>query len=230
MAPGVSVYLQSPNSSIWTINGVISSWTDDTCEVKVIYRGERLPIANSTQVDLVTTRMDGVFSVSSCVSGIFVEALPPETELEDEETANPVYECTVQLTVDFSGARRMQQRAFFRLAGKWNAHVCYPIQRVEEENIYHQALVRNLSASGLLLEDGRGVLELERRFRVLLDLKDNQPPIRIEALVVRKDEHYLGVNPLWGCKFVQIADEDEVRIVRSLHIQLRNRCSISTSA
>jgi len=124
----------------------------------------------------------------------------------------------------------MQQRAFFRLAGKWSAHICYPLHRNELDNIYHHANVRNLSANGLLLEDNRDVLSEGRHFRVLLELTDGSRPIPIDAQVARKDEHYLGVSSLWGCRFVRVEPEDEARIVQSLNERIRSCRSLPAGA
>lgn len=228
--PGATVHLQLEHENDIVLTGVMADWSGKSCQINVTSRGELPVLAVGMELQIIHTRMDGVFVAPGVVRAMEVSDFPRAHRLEFDRANMPFYSCNATIAINFKKARRIQNRSFFRVAGTWDAQIACPIQEPEEDNIYHHVLVRNLSASGLLLEDVHGVLAMGCRFRVLLELEDGKPPICQEAIVLRQDTSHLGTNAMWGCSFVKAEDDNETRIIRTLNDRIRSRWAVQPGA
>ena len=225
---GAVVYLQLEQEENMVLTGVLADWSGKSCQVSITSKGELPALSDGMYLQLINTRMDGVFCVPGQIKNVDISDFPRAYRGELDTASKPFYSCLVTIEIDFKDAQRIQNRSFFRVSGAWDAHIAYPFAEREEENIYHHAIVRNLSANGILLEDSHGLLHRGCRFRILMELEDGKPPMSLEALVLRQDENRLSLVPVWGCSFVRAEDDNEVRIVRILNERIRSRSLIQT--
>jgi hypothetical protein len=201
------------------VSGVVDSWGRQRCRLQLLgSREPKLPPAGA-DVDVVATRPDGVYRLPGNVVEIGSRGL--------SRLAGPQWDVTVR--VHFERATRLQQRGFFRLSGDWRAVVCRGTTRdIGAEEDFRAVRIGNLSAGGMLLEDRhRGLCE-GADFFGLLDLGDEGDPVRFEAQVVRRDVRSTANATLWGCRFSDLPEEEETRIVRMMHRHVLARLSRRT--
>jgi hypothetical protein len=230
LMPGATVHLQLEHEDDIVLTGVMADWSGKSCQVNVTSKGELPALSPEMQLQVICTRMDGIFCAPGVVVDLDVSDFPRAHRGDFEKATIPFYSCNATIAIDFHQARRIQNRSFFRVAGSWEAHIACPVAEIEEESIYHHARVRNLSANGILLEDFHGVLSLGCRFRILLELEDGKQPLCQDAVALRLDTSHLGTSPMWGCSFAKAEDDNETRIVRTLNERIRSRWAVQPGA
>jgi c-di-GMP-binding flagellar brake protein YcgR len=84
--------------------------------------------------------------------------------------------------------------------------------------------MRNLSGGGCLCRDPEGRLSEGQRYRLHLCLPDGDSPLPVSARVVRRAR--LGGQGAAGLQFVDLAERDRERIMRTLFDEYRRRRSL----
>ncbi len=201
------------------VSGVVESWGRQRCRLQLAgSREPKLPPAGA-DVDVVATRPDGVYRLPGNLVEIGSRRL--------SRLGGPGWDVTVR--VHFGRATRLQQRGFFRLSGDWRAVVCPGTTRdIAAEGDFRAVRIGNLSAGGMLLEDRRRVLCEGADFFGLLDLGDEGDPVRFEAQVGRRDGRSTPSAALGGCRFRDLPEEEETRIVRVMPRHVLARLSRRT--
>lgn len=194
--------------------GIVERWSGVDCQVNLkVSENQRLPRPGD-ETELLAMRLDGIFRAPATVQQLEV------TETRELFAARAV----ITVRVRSEAGRREQHRAFFRASGAWRAVICLPTRRqVAGKEDYHPAMVWNLSAGGMLIEDRHHMLTLGMHFRFFLDLGDDEGPLRLEAEVVRCDERCAEELPHWGCRFHDVDEPSAMRICRHLNQKLRAR-------
>lgn len=212
----VSLVGMKPNTEVRgaMMPGVVEDWTASHCRINLkLSENQRLPRPGD-EVEIIATRLDGIFRAPATVTNLEV------TETRELFAARAL----ITVRVRAGDGVREQHRAFFRASGAWRAVICRPNKRhIAGKDDYHPAMVWNLSAGGMLIEDRHHVLALGLRCRFFLDLGDDDDPLRLEAEVVRCDERCSGEIPQWGCRFDGIDEASAMRICRHLNQKLRAR-------
>jgi c-di-GMP-binding flagellar brake protein YcgR len=71
-----------------------------------------------------------------------------------------------------------------------------------------------LSAGGCRIVDPPRLLRPGTRWRAALELPDGEPPLRLVLEVLGRRP---GPTPTWGCRFLEVGEEEQARIRRYLY-------------
>jgi hypothetical protein len=174
------------------------------------------------RVRLGTSRVDGLFQTAGTLHDV----------AQSDRAAVPRL-VEAALRPDYATATRLQRRAFFRLAGRWQVLVSVlraphgapgPGGEPAGETSF-PAIAHDLSAGGMLLgQPAWESFDLGTHLRVSIDLNDGNPPLAATAEVVRHQAAPAsGGSRCCGCRFQDLSEADERRILRALHALYRAR-------
>ncbi len=215
---GARVKLQAPGgTSPLAVAGVVADWTCKSLLV-TLSGGTSAAAADGLipglKLEVVAQRLDGIYHLYGKVQKL---------QCNNRTDAEPQRRLAIGIAFDL--ARRVQERAFYRLSGSWSGVICIRQPECEEDvaGCLHRGQIWNLSGGGVLLEDYDKVLELNTRFTLFLEIDDGGAPMRLECRVARQDQNSGIGSVLWGVRFTGIEREDETRILRHLHSKIRER-------
>lgn len=215
---GGRVKLQAPGGSgPLTVAGVVADWTGQSLLVTLSGGASATAsdgLVPGLKLEVVAQRLDGIYHLHGKVQKL---------HRKSETSASPHQQVAIGIAFDL--ARRVQERAFYRLSGSWPGVICIRRPECEEDvaGCLHRGQVWNLSGGGVLLEDYDKVLAPNMRFTLFLEIDDGGAPMRLDSRVVRQDQNSGVGSVLWGVRFVKIDREDEGRILRHLHSKIRER-------
>ena len=214
-AAGTRVELRPLATPALSLCGVMHGWHRRDCLLRLAAGDPAVLPSRGAEVELLCGRLDGLFRIA----GVVRQTRMPDSRAPGKGPQARTMLIELRIRVDSESAQRRQRRAYFRLPGCWPARIDRPaasgIARAAA------AVVHDLSAGGMLIDDREGLLEIGRPFAVTVDLQDELAPLTLEAVPVRHDPAPQARR--WGCRFVNSTAEDEDRILGRLHVLTRLR-------
>ncbi|MCK4304837.1 MAG: PilZ domain-containing protein [Candidatus Eisenbacteria sp.] len=199
------------------VTGMLSSWSGSVCCICLSPDGGSRVPPEGSQVKIVASRLDGVYHIPGVVESVHVtrtsELTPPD--------------CKLFICAALERGTRVQRRAFFRVSGDWRIEIDIDVESDDtndtNEEDRHPCRVWNLSAGGMLLEDGQRQLRPGMIFSAHLDLADGGEPVELQMEAIRRDDRFPEAACAWGCRVISPSRESEKRILYFLHERLRTR-------